>query len=259
MKKVFLTAIILSYLSNVLIAQVTFIASANEVVEIGENFRLNFTVNANGSGFVPPDLSHFSVLAGPSTQTSSSFGYDGVTGKTTQKYSNTYSYIIQARKEGRFTIGKAKINVGGKTYESNPISIEVVKGNASTNQETVTGNTTQPSNNSDIFARINLNKTTVYQGEQLIATLKVYDRAGLNALNDYKFPSYTGFWSQDIEVPTRPSLVRENVNNKVYGTVLLRKSILFPQKSGNLRIEPFEVECVVKEKAGQRRSPRHPA
>jgi len=252
MKKVFLTVIILSYISNVLIAQVTFKASANKVVELGENFRLNFTVNSNGTGFLPPDLSNFSILAGPSTQTSTSF--QSINGKTTQAIANTYSYIIQGRKEGKFTIGKAKITVDGTTYESNTLTIEVIKGNASTNSETIVGNNVSSSKKGDIFARINLNKTSVYQGEQLIATLKIYDRVGLSALNDYKFPAYTGFWSQDIEVPTRPSIVREKVNNKIYGTVLLRKSILFPQKSGNLRIEPFEVECIVKEKAGQRRN-----
>jgi hypothetical protein len=55
-------------------------------------------------------------------------------------------------------------------------------------------------------------------------------------------------------VPTRPSIEREKVNNKIYGSVLLRKTILFPQKTGNIRIDPFEVECIIKEKAGQRRN-----
>jgi hypothetical protein len=181
--------------------------------------------------------------------------FNTLTEKTTQTISNTYSYIIQGRKEGTFTIGKAKITVDGTTYESNVLSVEVIKGSNPTNQETsVDGNVVKSSNSNDIFASINLNKSTVYQGEQLIATLKIYDRAGLSALNDYKFPSYTGFWAQDIEVPTRPSIEREKVNNKIYGSVLLRKTILFPQKTGNIRIDPFEVECIIKEKAGQRRN-----
>jgi hypothetical protein len=201
-KRTILTVLLLSFLGNYISAQVTFKASANNVVELGENFRLNFTVNANGSNFVPPDLSNFAVLAGPSTQTSTSFQY--INGKTTQTISNTYSYIIQGRKEGTFTIGKAKITVDGTTYESNVLSVEVIKGSNPTNQETsVDGNVVKSSNSNDIFASINLNKSTVYQGEQLIATLKIYDRSGLSTLNDYKFPSYTGFWSQDIEVPTQ--------------------------------------------------------
>ncbi len=253
MKRTILTVLLTSFLGNYLIAQVTFKASANKVVELGENFRLNFTVNANGSNFVPPDLSNFAVLAGPSTQTSSSFQI--INGKASQTISNTYSYIIQGRKEGTFTIGKAKITVDGTSYESNALSIEVIKGSNPTNQETsVNGNVVKGSNSDDIFASINLNKSTVYQGEQLIATLKIYDRAGLSALNDYKFPSFTGFWAQDIEVPTRPSIEREKVNNKIYGSVLLRKTILFPQKTGSIKIDPFEVECIIKEKAGQRRN-----
>jgi hypothetical protein len=252
-KKFLTTIILVSFLGNFLNAQVTFKASANKVVELGENFRLNYTVNANGSNFVPPDLSNFAVLAGPSTQTSTSFQI--INGKTSQAISNTYSYIIQGRKEGTFSIGKAKITVNGTTYESNALSIEVVKGSSTTNtNQSVDGNVIKSENSNDIFASINLNKTTVYQGEQLIATLKIYDRAGLSSLNDYKFPSFTGFWLQDIEVPTRPQLQREKVKNKVYGSVLLRKSILFPQKSGNIKIDPFEVDCIIKEKAGQRRN-----
>ncbi|MDF1548878.1 MAG: BatD family protein [Bacteroidales bacterium] len=252
MKKIFLIAFIISYLCNPLLSQVTFKASANSVVEIGENFRLNYTVNANGSGFVPPDLSNFSVLAGPSTSTSTSFQY--INGKTSQAISNTYSYVIQAGKEGKFTVGPASITVEGTTYKSNSLVIEVIKGNASSNNLQSTNSDPSTKNIAgDIFAQINLSKTTVYQGEQLVASLKVYDRMGLSSLNDYKFPSYTGFWTQDIEGPARITPERENVNNKIYTTFTLRRSILFPQKSGQITIEPFEVEGVVQVKAGQRR------
>jgi len=254
MKKVITLLLIISYIGNNLLAQVTFQASANKLVEIGENFRLNFIVNANGTGFTPPDLSNFNVLAGPSTSTSTSFQY--INGKTSQSISNTYSYIIQGTKEGKFTIGKASITVDGNTYESNTLVIEVIKGNASNNTNNNTTNLT--SNNvdvsgGDIYARTNLSKTTVYQGEQLVASMKVYDRMGMTGLNDYKFPSFTGFWTQDIEQPTRITPERENVNNKIYTTFTLKQSILFPQKSGDITIEPFEVECVVQVKAGQRR------
>ncbi|MFN8258679.1 MAG: BatD family protein [Bacteroidales bacterium] len=235
-------------------AQVTFKASANNMVEVGENFRLNFTVNANCTGFVPPSLTDFNVLAGPSTSTSSSFQF--INGKTSQTLIVTFSYIIQARKEGKYTIGKAQVTVDGKVYSTEPITIEAIK--ASGNQNTANDDefqSTPAANDGDIFIQINLNKTTVYQGEHLIATLKVYDRAGLKAFQDYKFPSYTGFWSQDIQQPQQISLDRrENVNGKIYSTGVLKQSILFPQQSGKLTIDPFELECVVQQKVGRRRN-----
>ncbi len=245
----------LSILGTELSAQITFKASANKVVEIGENFRLNFTVNANGSNFKPPSsFSGFRVLAGPSTSTSSS--YQWINGKASQSISNTYSYILQATRAGKFTIPEAKITVEGKVYTSKPITIEVVKGSANANvpnQE----NKTQPEQGNikdQIFVRISLNKTKVYLGEQIIATIKIYTKVGLRAFNDFKFPAYTGFWSQDIETPNQISLQRENVNGTIYNVGVLRKTILFPQRSGKIKIDPFELDCIVQQKAGKRRN-----
>ncbi len=252
MKKVLIAIMIFYCLPNLLISQVTFVASSSKVVELGENFRLNFSVNANGTDFVPPDLSSFHVLAGPSTSTSTSFQY--INGKTSQAISNTYSYIIQGKKEGKYNIGKAEIKVDDKVYYSDPIVIEVIKGNASNNSESNIDNSSNEQGNNDIFIQINLDKTTVYQGEQIIATLKVYDRVGLKGINNYKFPSFTGFYSQEIKQPSQISLDRENVGGKIYQTGILRQSILYPQQSGTLTIDPFELECIVQQKAGQRRN-----
>lgn len=245
----------LSILGTELSAQITFKASANKVVEIGENFRLNFTVNANGDKFKPPSsFAGFRVLAGPSTSTSSS--YQWINGKASQSISNTYSYILQATHEGKFTIPEAKITVDGKVYSSKPITIEVVKGNANTNTQANGGTNEQVSGNikDQIFVRISLNKTKVYLGEQIIATIKIYTKVGLRAFNDFKFPAYTGFWSQDIETPSQISLQRENVNGTIYNVGVLRKTILFPQRSGKIKIDPFELDCIIQQKAGKRRN-----
>lgn len=251
MKKLMIATLLVLFLPFAPSAQVSFTASANKVVEMGENFRLNFTVNANGTNFSAPDLSDFHVLGGPSTSSSTSFQY--INGKTSQTITNTYSYILQAKKEGKFIIGKADISVDGKTYSSEPISIEVIKGSSANITESDQGNV-RPVEGLDIYVQTNLDKTTVYQGEQIIATLKVYDRAGLKGINNYKFPSFTGFYSQDIKLPSQISLDRENVGGKIYQTGILKQSILFPQQTGNLVIEPFELECIVQQKAGQRRN-----
>ena len=252
MKKVIIATILFCCFIGHTKSQVSFVASASNVVELGENFRLNFTVNANGSNFLAPDLSGFHLLAGPSSSTSTSFQY--VNGKTSQSITNSYSYIVQGKREGKISIGKAEITVDGKKYYTEPITIEVIKGNAQPDANINTENSEPPLNNNDIYIQINLDKTTVYQGEQIIATLKVYDRVGLSGINNYKFPSFTGFFTQDITQPKYFQLERENVGGKIYQTGILRQSILFPQQSGNLTIDPFELECILKQKAGQRRN-----
>ncbi len=254
MKKLIYILSALSILGTEVSAQITFKASSNKVVEIGENFRLNFTVNANGSNFKPPSsFAGFRVLAGPSTSTSSS--YQWINGKASQSISNTYSYILQATREGKFTIPTAKITVDGKEYTSNSLTIEVVKGSANTDIATEKDAQQNTGNIKDrIFVRIALNKTKVYLGEQIIATIKIYTKVGLRAFNDFKFPAYTGFWSQDIETPSQISLQRENIKGTIYNVGVLRKTILFPQRSGKIKIDPFELDCIVQQKAGKRRN-----
>jgi len=256
MKQLISILSILTLFSSQVVAQVSFKATANKAVEVGENFRLNFTVNAEGSNFKPPkSFAGFRVLAGPSTSTSSS--YQWINGKASQSISNTYSYILQATRAGKFTIPEAQITVDGKVYKSNPITVEVVKGtvNANANQQSETQSDASTENVKDqIFVRINLNKSKVYLGEQIIATIKIYTRVGLRAFDDFKFPAYTGFWSQDIETPNQVSLERENVNGVIYNVGVLRKSILFPQRTGKIKIDPFELSCIVQQKAGKRRN-----
>ncbi len=254
MKKLVSILSVITLISTQLIGQITFKASANKVVEVGENFRLNFTVNANGKNFKPPSsFAGFRLLAGPSSSTSSS--YQWINGKASQSISNTYSYILQATREGKFTIPEAQITVDGKVYKSNPITIEVVKGNAQANIQENNGEGTNSENIKDqIFVRINLNKTKVYLGEQIIASIKIYTKVGLRAFEDFKFPAYTGFWSQDIETPNQVSLQRENVNGQIYNVGVLRKTILFPQRTGKIKIDPFELNCIVQQKAGKRRN-----
>jgi hypothetical protein len=258
MKKILVAVLGFSLVIHQLHAQVSFTASANKVVETGERFRLNFTVNADGSKFVPPDLSQFMVLGGPSSSTSTSFQF--INGKTSQSISTTYSYILESKKEGKYTIGKAEITVDGKVYASAPITIEVVKGN--TIPQDVIADQQAEKSSDDIFIQYLVDKTTVYQGEQVNVTLKIYDgikpksgAGGLNGFNRYKAPALTGFFSYMVKDPAQnTSLDRENYKNKVYFTGKVWQSLLFPQQSGTLTIEPFELECILQVKAGQRRT-----
>ncbi len=258
MKKILSISLLFLIMTAFANAQVRFRASANKVVELGESFRIDFSVNAGGSGFKAPDLSKFRVLIGPSTSTSTSIQMRN--GQTTRSINTSYSYIVQAKKEGKFTIGSAQITVDGKVYNSTPITIEVLKGNApqTSNSQPITkpdGTNTHKSSKGKVFIKVNLSKTKVYQGEQIISSIKIYDKiAQLGGFNDFKFPSYSGFWAQDVKTPTSLSLTREKYNNQIYYSALLRQDVLFPQKSGTLLIEPCTIDCIIKERVGQRRN-----
>jgi len=247
MKKI-ISLILLYSLSSWAWAQdVKFTARANEVVELNEQFRLTFTVNAQPSGFKAPDLSAFN-FSGPSTSQSSSFQM--INGKTQQSFEFSYVFFMMPKKTGKFTIGAAQVTVGGKSYQTSPITIEVVSGSSS---NTASGNTSGSNTNKtsenetgDVFVVLNLSKSSVYQGEHLVASAQIYTRETLRGFNDIKLPSYQGFWSQEIPTANNIQLQRANYNGKVYDMGVLHKSLLFPQQSGSLSIDPIQLEAIVR-------------
>lgn len=237
---------------------VRFVMEGPEAVTMGEQFRLGFTLNTTGSDLQLPDLSNFDVLMGPSTSQSSSFQI--INGKTTQSVSFSYIFILRAKKEGKFTIRPASIKVDGKTYESNSLEIQVVKGQpqqqAGSAQQQGQSETDAPTVNiskDNLFVRIALDKTNVSKGEQILATIKLYisPNVPLNGFDDVKLPTYEGFWTKEIEVPQQVNFTREVYNGKIYQMGVLKKTILFPQQTGAIRIEPVEITCLVLQRARQ--------
>ena len=239
---------------------VAFTASAPEVVELGQQFRLIYMVNAKPDNFSASAIDAFSILAGPSTSQSSNVSI--INGKVTQTFELRYTYIVQANKEGKFTIPSAEVVVDKKTYKSNTVNIEVIKG-APRQERAVTSpsgmNQSQPttnqnqSSNSDLYIKIFISKAKVHREEHLIATIKLFSRLNITRLENAKLPSFQGFITEELAVPPLTSLNRERINDQVYLTGVLKKYILYPQKSGKIKIDPFELD-VYFQKPSNRRS-----
>ena len=237
-------AILLSYNSfaQKLVAQV----SKNKVA-VGEVFQVSFTVNGSMSNFRVPAMGDFDVYSGPNQSTSMQI----TNGSMSQTVS--YSYMIAARKEGKFTIGAASAVVNGSKMDSNPITIEVVKGSPQQqqqpNQNPYGNNNQAPKNVSgeDLFVRTYLNKKQCYLGEQLVVTQKVYCRGTLRGFQNFNPPEYNGFWSKDEERKGQIQLTQENLDGINYYVAEFSKTYVFPQRTGKLTIEPIEIDCIVRQ------------
>ena len=245
MKKYLLILLILTVSISLYAQKVSFTASSQKVVAVGEQFRLNYQLNNKGDQFQPPQLKGFRVLAGPSASNSSNISI--VNGQMTKSVNTTYTYVLQAVKEGKYKIAPAKIRVSGKTFSSNALSIEVVKANKKAKQNNSNGLSSD-----DLFIRLIPNKRNVYLGEAISLTLKVYTRVDLADLQNADFPEYKGFYKQDIKTPDNITLQRENVNGVIYNTALLDKVLLYPQRTGKLKIESAKIDAIVRKKVQQR-------
>ena len=93
--------------------------------------------------------------------------------------------------------------------------------------------------------RLSLSRNSVVVGEPVTATLKIYHRANLTGFENAKFPSFKGFWSQEVESPSNIEFQREQVDGVMYNSAVLRRWIIIPQKAGEQAIEPAEVVCLV--------------
>lgn len=232
--------------------------SAPNAVSVGDQFRLTFSVNARGENLKLPDLSSFDVLMGPSTSQSTSVQI--INGRTTQSQTFSYTFILRAKEQGTFNIRPGSIEVEGKVIQSNPLTIQVVAGRPQQQAPHGQQQETQPEAQSgtisreDLFLRLELNKRNVYKGEQIIATVKIYANPNLplTGFEEVTLPTYEGFFTQDIDIPQQINFTREVFNDKIYQVGVLKKTVLFPQQSGNITIRPFNITVLVQQRVRQR-------
>jgi hypothetical protein len=234
--------------------------NAPRVVSEGERFQLTYTVNAqsNTPNLVLPDA--FRLLSGPGTSRSTNTSI--VNGQVTTSFSLTFTYILDALSEGMYAIEPVTVTVDGKAIKSNKVNIEVVKGNkpaASRSGQGQGQQGQQPANQSggtssssqgdpDFFVRVVVDKKSVYMGEPLVATLKVYTTLNLTSFEKLEQPKFSGFFKEDIPTSAQISLNRENVNGKIYQAGVIAKYLLFPQKTGVIEIDPMTLEAIVSER-----------
>lgn len=235
---------------------VVFKAQAPSQVIVGRPFQLTYSVNQRSRDLRAPEFTDFDYLAGPYTSTSSSTSF--VNGHRTSSFTQTYTYTLMAQKAGTFTISPATVKVDGESYQSNGVRITVLPEDeqqaAQSSQSTQSNPNTQsaPSAQSsasseNIFVRTIASKTRVHEQEALMITYKLYfanvDVAQLT--NNTKLPEFTGFLKQDLEQGEIQTQL-EHYNGRNYQTAVLYRTILYPQHSGDITIEPAKFEAVIR-------------
>ena len=247
----------------------TLTVSAKKQVVVGERFQVVFEANAEGKGFSAPSFEGFTVVGGPFTSTSSNFSM--VNGSMSHTVKCTYTFALQAYKEGTFHIGSASLTVKGDKISSEPFDIQVLpddgshaaaSGGGSSNSgrgQSQSQNTNDPQvSGKDLFLKVIPSKKSAYVGEQIVLTYKLYTKVPVSSLSVDKSPSYAGFWTKDISDNNGGSLRQssEYVNGMEYTVAEIQKVVVVPQRSGKLDIEPMSIECIaqIRTESNNRRS-----
>ncbi|WP_309608295.1 BatD family protein [Flavobacterium sp.] len=245
-------------------AQVQFVAQVSKnSIGINERLRIDFAMNEDGDNFIPPSFEGFKIVGGPSQSVS----YQWVNGK--KSFEKTYSYYLIPLKKGVFTIKQSSIEIAGQVYKTNPIKIIV--GNAVAEER----DPYDPYANNPYYqqqrqqqqqqqqAQTSLGKEGVhlvaeisnpnpYLNEPITVVYKIYvsNRSGVRSWNQIANPKYSNFWSQNIDIK-QLSIQQGKFKGEDYRYAILRKTVLYPQKSGKLEIAPLSLDIEVEIPTGE--------
>ncbi len=218
-----------------------------QVIE-GNKFNVTFRLkNAEGSDINAPEIEGCKFIYGPSTSTMSS--YQVINGQTTSSTSIDYSFVYRAEKAGTFTIASTSIIVNGKTLSSEPVKFTVLPADNSNGQSVkVDDYSTQTTDKSvsanDVFVRIITSKSTAYEQEAIECTIKLYTKYSISSFMPTTQPSFDGFLIEEKDIQSSLNEI-ENYKGQNYMTAVLKKCIIFPQKSGKLTINSGKYDISV--------------
>lgn len=223
-------------------ADVTFkVLPPRNVIE-GNKFNVTFRLeNAQGNGLKVSEINGCSFLYGPSTSTQQS--YQIVNGRTSSQKTVDYSFVYKAGAAGEYTIPSASIQVDGKTYKTEPLTFKVIPADSSTQgsasqggvrvDDASTHTSDKPVGKDEVFVRIIPSRTTVYEEEPIECVIKLYTKYQIGSFLSVSQPNFDGCLIDEIDV--QPALNEiEHYNGQNYMTAVLKKVLVFPQKSGQL-------------------------
>lgn len=230
--------ILLLFTFQGLMAQVQFEARVSKnTLGLNERLRIDFIMNVDGDNFEQPSFDGFRIVAGPSQQISQSW----VNGRSS--FQKIYSYFLLPNQKGTVTIKQASIEYNGQIYKTAPIKITVT--NAVAQERDPNTQQQQGAGNETLNLVAEISKTNPYVNEPITAVYKLYfNNIGVTGFKELSKPKYNDFWNQNIDIK---QLVVEEGSYKGERCyfVVLKKTILYPQKSGKLTIEPLSLDIGV--------------
>lgn len=250
-----ISALFYSFLSPAY-AQVSFNVNVeNKIVAVNGYVRIQYRLdNANEvTSFTPPPFADFIIVQGPEQIT----GMQNINGQVSN-YS-AFSYVLKPSKKGRFIFPPAKATIDGKLFQSNSVTIEVndhgapLRTNRGSGEESTEmleefilhkNESAVEKIRRNVFVRLEVNKKSVYIGEPVVATYKLYTRVNSESRITRR-PSLNGFSVFDMMEPDAQTVQNEKYKGKEYNVYVLRKAQLYPLREGEFELESMDVENAV--------------
>lgn len=274
-----------SQVSQIALAQaekpsVTVSASPNRSRR-GESVRFKISVRSGSSGaFVPPrldDLKDWEVL---NTFRSESPRVSYINGVVQYQYQAEITYFLRPLKVGNLEIPSVPVQIGGTEFQTEALTIPVDRLPNGQESQARRGNRSQPRkaptvpgiagrpqlgqqvppnsggpsrldpseipSRESFFIRGELSKKEVWEGELIELDYVLYQRTrNLRDFEMVKFPDFKGFIKEELFISKNFTQNRVQINNEIFLRSEVIRYALFPLKSGELEIDPFEVKAKI--------------
>ena len=219
-------------------------------VDIQDTITLTVTAHTENVKSLPkpelPALGDFTVTG---ERTSSSLSVSIVNGKRTQKREQSFIYTLKPQNTGTFTIDAITIVYKGVTYGTSPITVTVIDGYVSEEQQDYMLDDGTPLDidklRKDIFILVEPSEATVYEGQQVELSYKLYSRLDIDTIAMRSAPEFSGFYKEDIYNASKLENRREMLDEQQYDTTLLKKAAIYPIKPGTYTLDPLILESTV--------------
>ena len=220
-------------------AQVSFVVKASKkTLGINERLRIDFEMNEDGDNFVPPSFKGFNVVGGPNQSISNSW----INGK--RSYSKTYSYFLAPKSQGTFSINQATIEIDDQIYKTTPLKIIITEAVSKPKD----GNSADYVASENVHLIAEVSKSNPFLNEAITIVYKLYvsnDVSITRSWQELDTPKFQDFWSQYIEEKGEQQIYETTYEGKPYRYVILKKAVLYPQKTGELTIEPLTLDVPI--------------
>ena len=251
MKKILLV-LTLMLLSQLLFSQAVEVESYVDKTKIGISDMLRYTVEISGEkvgNISTPRLPKIENFENLGSSSSSSSSYSIVNGKMTSSVTKSFTYNLRPLKIGNHLIPPITLKIGGKSFTTDPIHINVSEGSTQPTPPTSNSFNQQQSSSElsdNLFLIANVNKKNVYEEEPITVEYKLYSRYDISNLAFAGDTNFEGFWKEDIFTPESINFKRETYNGIMYNVMLMQSVALFPTKSGRLEIPSLSLNVDVR-------------
>ena len=176
-------------------------------------------------------------------------------GKFQMQNSQQITFLLRPKKTGTFQIHGISIMVDGHKVSAPPVSVVVTNGGRSSPPPKSYGGgvgtgslrgVSKPIAREPFTIKAEINKDTVYKGEQIIVSYYLYRRTKVFNIQVAQYPVLSGFLREDLDVPVMGTQLQSEevvVDGVPYQRSLLARYAAYPLKEGELKIDSMSIKA----------------